>query len=82
MEYENTTIYLRARELLGLSRRPFFFDVAREFGVAEARAHGEGKEVCDHLARMLTRFRASDSDTRARQCGRIYPALWRRAGLQ
>jgi four helix bundle protein len=110
MEYENTTIYLRARDLLALSRRVLdglppgygfladqlrrasssvllnfaegygksskrdarryfaiargsanevaaIFDVAREFGVVGARAHGEGKEVCDHLARMLTRFR-------------------------
>jgi four helix bundle protein len=32
-------------------------DVADRFGVIQAERRGEGKEICDHLARMLTRFR-------------------------
>ena len=33
-------------------------DVAQDFGVVEAQTVREGKEQCDHIARMLTRFRA------------------------
>jgi four helix bundle protein len=110
MEYEDTMIYQRSRELLALSHRVvagfppgyafladqlkrasssillnfaegygksskrdarrFFviargsanevaavLDVASDFGVLEVAEHSQGKEVCDHLARMLTRFR-------------------------
>ena len=34
------------------------FDVAQAFGILEPTVHAGGKELCDHLARMLTRFRA------------------------
>ena len=33
-------------------------DVARTFGIVEPEPHAEGKELCDHLARMLSRFRS------------------------
>ena len=33
------------------------FDVAQKFGVIPERIHHEGKEVCDHIAAMLSNFR-------------------------
>jgi len=33
------------------------FDVALRFGVITAVRHEQGRDLCDHLARMLTRFR-------------------------
>lgn len=35
------------------------FDVAHTMGVIRDVDHAIGKELCDHLARMLTRFRRS-----------------------
>jgi four helix bundle protein len=32
-------------------------DVARSFGVVTAELHAQGKDLCDHIAAMLTRFR-------------------------
>ena len=32
-------------------------DVANRFGVISTKQHAEGKELCDHLVRMLYRFR-------------------------
>lgn len=32
-------------------------DVAFRLGVVEACRHAHGRDLCDHLARMLTRFR-------------------------
>ena len=32
-------------------------DVALGFGAVRAELHGRGKDLCDHLAAMLTRFR-------------------------
>jgi len=34
------------------------FDVAHIMGVVRDREHERGKDLCDHLARMLTKFRA------------------------
>lgn len=34
------------------------FDVAHTMGVMRDADHEQGKDICDHLARMLTRFRA------------------------
>lgn len=33
------------------------FDVAQRFGVISDKLHQDGKDICDHLAAMLTRFR-------------------------
>jgi four helix bundle protein len=33
------------------------FDVAHQFGVIDDADHAQGKDLCDHLAAMLTRFR-------------------------
>ena len=33
------------------------FDVANRLGFITDREHAEGQELCDHLARMLTKFR-------------------------
>lgn len=32
-------------------------DVGRQFGALSAQHHERGKDLCDHLAAMLTRFR-------------------------
>lgn len=37
------------------------FDVAHTMGVMRDADHEHGKDICDHLARMLTRFRASEA---------------------
>ena len=34
------------------------FDVAKTMDVMRDMDHAAGKDICDHLARMLTRFRA------------------------
>ena len=34
------------------------FDVAHTMGVMRTDEHLRGRDICDHLARMLTRFRA------------------------
>jgi four helix bundle protein len=33
-------------------------DVAERLGAISPRRHGEGRELCDHIVRMLFRFRA------------------------
>jgi four helix bundle protein len=32
-------------------------DVGYRLGVIDERQHSQGRDLCDHLARMLTRFR-------------------------